>query len=329
MDHVPFALDIGLIDRIFPDSVTASLEDDLSCALLEELYPNLDFFARKSSENIDPIHKHLQKGRKIVPAEDTNMHLVWTYDAVHVKPLPLHLLSHSFWDQNLAPGSEHRGKALGFMRSYERLIRYPSDFELAKEAHLITSCSVPSRGEETPPAEPTYADFAAFIRSFSNVSDAEVSPRWHFGQLRLSRLHWAVRILQPAAAARRGGGLTSRLFYEEEFWQIWQFLRESAAPLLFVFAALSLVLSAMQVVLAAKAGGDDGGSGSGGGWRAFAEVSAWFAVLVIVVIAAVFVGLAAAGLGFWLWQFRFGYRWWRSRAAIREARLRDGRGRGG
>ncbi|KAK1968305.1 hypothetical protein LY78DRAFT_440845 [Colletotrichum sublineola] len=85
-------------------------------------------------------------------------------------------------------GSEHRGKALGFMRSYERLIRYPSDFELAKEAHLIMSCSIPSRGEKTSPTELTYADFAAFIRSFSNISDAEVSPRWHFGQLRLSRL---------------------------------------------------------------------------------------------------------------------------------------------
>ncbi|KAK2023086.1 hypothetical protein LX32DRAFT_644920 [Colletotrichum zoysiae] len=326
MDHVPFDVNVGLNDQIYPDSLTASLENELSCAVLEELYPNLDFFARKSSHNIDPIHKHLQKGRKVVPTEDPNMHLVWTYDAVHVKPLPPHLLSHSFWDRSLAPGSEHRGNALGFVRSYERLVRHPSDFELAKEARLIPPCSGPPRGGKTWPAEPTHADFAAFIRSFSDVGDAEVSPRWHFGQLRLSRLHWAVRIFRPAAAARRGGGgLTSRLFYEEEFWQIRQFLGESAAPLLFVFAALSLILSAMQVVLAAKAGGDDGDGG--GGWRAFAEASAWFAVLVIAVVAAVFVGLAAVGLGFWLWQFRFGYRSWRrSRAAVREAKLRDGRG---
>ncbi|KAK2005607.1 hypothetical protein LZ32DRAFT_672467, partial [Colletotrichum eremochloae] len=176
------------------------------------------------------------------------MHLVWAHDAVHIKPLPYHLLSHSFWGRNLALGSEHRGKALGFMRSYERLIRYPSDFELAKEAHLIMSCSIPSRGEKTSPTELTYADFAAFIRSFSNISDAEVSPRWHFGQLRLSRLHWAVCIFQPSAAMQRG--LTNRLFYEEQFWQIGEFLKESAASLLFVFAALSLILSAMRVVLA-------------------------------------------------------------------------------
>ncbi|WDK14601.1 hypothetical protein CGRA01v4_05882 [Colletotrichum graminicola] len=111
-----------------------------------------------------------------------------------------------------------------------------------------------------------------------------------------------------------------RIFYEDEFWQIRQFLKESAAPRLFVFAALSLILSAMQVVLAAKQDDD-------GGWRASAELSAWFAVTVIVVVAVVFVGLALVGSGFWLWQFQFGYRSWRrSRAVFGEARIRNGRG---
>ncbi|KAK1585048.1 uncharacterized protein LY79DRAFT_277656 [Colletotrichum navitas] len=204
------------------------------------------------------------------------------------------------------------------MRSYERLIRYPSDFELAKEAHLISPFPVSARRgqQKTSQSELTYADFAAFIRSFSNVSNAEASPRWHFGQFRLSRLHCAVRIFQPSAATQRG--LKNRVFYEEEFWQIRRFLKKSAATLLSVFAALSLILSAMQVVLAAK---DDGG------WRAFTEVSAWSAVTVIVAVAAVFVGLALVGPGFWLWQFQFGYRSWRrSHAVLREAKIRDGRG---
>ena len=62
---------------------------------------------------------------------------------VYITPLPHYLPSHSFWEQNLAPGSEHRGKALGFVRSYERLILYPSDFVLAKEAQLIPSSRSP------------------------------------------------------------------------------------------------------------------------------------------------------------------------------------------
>ncbi|KAF6806670.1 hypothetical protein CPLU01_15881 [Colletotrichum plurivorum] len=190
------------------------------------------------------------------------------------------------------------------MRSYECLIRHPSDFELAKEAHLIPSSS----------KELKYTDFAAFIRSFSNISDAEVSPRWHFGQLRLSRLHWAVRIFQPSAARQRG--FLNRIFYEEQFWQTGQFLNEFAAPLLFIFAALSLILSAMQVVLATYSDNEEK-------WRVFSEASAWFAVVVIIVVAVVFVGLALIGVGVWLWQFQFGYRSWRRSCA--ESREVEGR----
>ncbi|GKT48179.1 uncharacterized protein ColSpa_08360 [Colletotrichum spaethianum] len=153
-----------------------------------------------------------------------------------------------------------------------------------------------------------YVRFVAFIRSFSNASDDEVSLRWRFGQLRLSRLHWAVRIFQPAAATRRK--FPNGLFYEEQFWQISDFLKEFGAPLLFVFAALSLILSAMQVVLAVKSGYNEGG------WRVVSEVSAWFAAMVIVAVVIIFVGIVLIGLGVWLWQFQFGYRSWRrSRAA--------------
>lgn len=185
MGTVPFPADAGLIGNLsdchIPDGTADRLGDELSCAVLDEMYPNLDFVVRKSNRHIDPIHKHLQKGRKIVLTEDPNLHLVWNYGSVYIKPLPHYLLSHSFWDQNLAPGSEHRGKALGFVRSYERLIRYPSDFELAKEARLIPSSSSPASLQpgQQPQLQSTeelsYATFAAFIRYFSSIADADVS----------------------------------------------------------------------------------------------------------------------------------------------------------
>ncbi|KAH0826841.1 hypothetical protein AYO21_04052 [Fonsecaea monophora] len=298
---VPFTTTEELISKLAncdipPDTVTR-LRGELSCPVLEELYPLLDFVGRRSSLNIDPIHKHLQKGRKIVLTEDPSLHLVWFSDTVYIKPLPHYLLSHSFWKKNLGQGQPHRGEALGFVRSYGRLIQYPSDFELAKEAKLIPSSSPNEYTEGL-----TYTVFAAFIRSFSKISDAEVSRRWNFGQLRLSRLHWAVRILQPRSATTKG--FLHRLFYEEQFWHTGQFLNEFAAPLLFVFAALSLILSAMQVVLAAKS--DDEGS-----WRVFEEVSAWFAVVAIIVLVVVFVGLGAIVVGIWVLQFHFGYRSWK------------------
>jgi hypothetical protein len=346
MGNVPFPADVELIgnlsDRHIPDGTADRLGDELSCAALDELSPNLDFFARRSNRNIDPIHKHLQKGRKIVLTENPNLHLVWNYGTVYIKPLPQYLLSHSFWEQNLAPGSVHRGKALGFVRSYERLIRYRSDFLLAKEAQIIPSSPSPSslqlgqQPQQEPGQQPqhelgqqpqqqstddiSYATFAAFIRYFSNIADADVSPRWHFGQLRLSRLNWAVRILQPRAV--KGKGFLHRLFYEEQFWQTGQFVNEFAAPLLFVFASLSLILSAMQVVLAAKSGNKEGS------WEAFGEVSAWFAVVVIIVLVVVFVGLGAIIVSIWAWQLLFGLRsWLRNGAIIRETNRITGTGR--
>ena len=130
-----------------------------------------------------------------------------------------------------------------------------------------------------------------------------------------------MRILQPSAAREKG--FLHRLFYKEQFWQTGQLLNEFAAPLLFVFAALSLILSAMQVVLAAKSGDDQGS------WRVFGEVSAWFAVVVIIVIAVVFVGLGAVMVGIWAWQFRFGYRSRkRNRADIVAANMKTGTGGG-
>ncbi|KAI0399617.1 hypothetical protein F4802DRAFT_588646 [Xylaria palmicola] len=328
MDTVPFPADVELIGMLtdcdIPNGTADRLDIELSCPVLDELYPNLDLVARKSSDHIDPIHRHLEKGRKIVLTENPSLHLVWNYGTVYIKPLPHYLLSHSFWDEHLAPGSEHRGKALGFMRSYERLIRYPSDFELAREARLIPSSS-PSPSSLKQGQQPqhqskdelTYTSFAAFIHSFSGVADDDVSDRWHFGQIRLSRLNWAVRILQPKASTRKGS--LHSLFYEEQFWQMRQFLNEFVVPLLFAFAALSLILSAMQVVLAAKSGD---GKGS---WQVFGDVSAWFAVLVIIMLVAMFVSLAVITVGIYVWQFQFAYRSWRrSRAHIGAAKMEAG-----
>ncbi|KAE9566706.1 hypothetical protein CGMCC3_g17154 [Colletotrichum fructicola] len=314
MGNVPFAAEVELFnkleDQIIADDTVARLDDELSWIVLEELYPNLDFFARKSSQHIDSIHKHIQKGRKSVVTEDPALHLVWHRGIVYIKPLQHYMLSHSFWEQHLAPGSQHRGNGLGFLRSYESLIRHPSDFELAKEAHLIpTSPSASSLESST--KELRYSDFKAFICHFSKVCDEEVSPRWHFGQLRLSRLHWAVRILQPPAARRRG--YLGILFYEEQFWQTGQFLSDFAAPLLFLFATLSLILSALQVVLASKSGNYEEG------WQAISNGSAWFAIMVIVAVVAVFAGLTFIGGSVVLWQVQFGYRSWRkSRSGSRQ-----------
>lgn len=339
-NSTPFRKSDELVTKLahptIPDAAATYLSDELSCAVLDELYPNLDFVAHKSSFHIDPIHKHLQKGRKIIITEDPNLHLIWNYGIVYLKPLPHCLLSHSFWSEHLGLGSAHRGEALGFVRSYARLIRYPSDFALAVEAGLIPSSSPspnprpsspssnprPSSPSHPPPGELTYTTFSTFVQHFSDIPDADVSLRWRFGQLRLSRLNWGVRIFQPRTSTEKG--FLYRIYYEQQYWQTGQLLNEFAAPFLFLFATLSLILSGMQVVLASEF------NERGRSWRVFADVSAWFSVAIIIIIIVLFVSLGAVAVATWAWQFHFSYRSWkRSRAETKSPNIEVGRGNGG
>lgn len=77
------------------------------------------------------------------------------------------------------------------------------------------------------------------------------------------------------------------------------------APFVFVFATLSVLLSAMQVVLAARTGA------LGGSWTAFVDVSWGFSVAVIVMSAAVFLLLGSV-VG-WVYASQLGWSWWQGR----------------
>jgi hypothetical protein len=74
--------------------------------------------------------------------------------------------------------------AVRFLRSYAFLVRHHLDFILAKEFRLI----------------PDYVDWiksSNFTNHFRHSGDEQVASRYHYGQLRLSRLDWAVRIFRP------------------------------------------------------------------------------------------------------------------------------------
>lgn len=109
-----------------------------------------------------------------------------------------------------------------------------------------------------------------------------MAPRWEFGQIRLAWLNWAVRIFRPKTATGRKGTFNG-LFYMKQHQQTRQFLWEFGPSLLFAFASLSLVLSAMQVALT---GTEDSP------WQAFSSVSVWFSVVCIILLVSVFVVMA-------------------------------------
>jgi hypothetical protein len=221
-----------------PCEVIPFLRRELSTPTLDGMYDLLWLAARKSGDNIDPLHRQLIKNRTILLTEDPKLHLVWTASRVYVKPVPHCLLNHNFWSLFLSGDGTNASEshishsvALGFLRSYYFLIRHRSDFSLAKELRLI-------------PSHLKWTAWNRFIIHFGGIADSEVAKRYHYGQLRLSRLNWTLRV---------SSCISGRIvwFYELPEWSTWPYVARFAAPLVFLFAASSLMLSAMQVMLGA------------------------------------------------------------------------------
>ncbi len=292
---------------LLPDDVRAHLSGQLGTPLLNELYERLWLVARKSGQNIDPLHTQKVKGRSVVPTEDPRLHLVWHRDKIYIKPVPSFLLNHNFWTIYLQPPggkstsqspskSSQSGSvafdqsiAIGFMRSYALLVPQRLDFALAKEAHLM------------PDDVQDWLQWSKFIGHFRHVADEHVARRYHYGQLRLSRLNWVVRIFRPRHAS-------TMWFYEIPHWSIGDFVARATVPLLFLFAGVSLALSSMQVILSVPAD-DPWFSGLGESGLQKMGTAFWvFSAAVILgwlVACAFIVGIPLVVLA---WQVLWGYR---------------------
>ena len=232
-----------------PNKVHNFLIRELNTPILDEMYTKLWLVARKSGNSIDPLTRQKIKGREIVLTEDSKLHLVLHQDKIYLKPIPICLLNYDFWTAYLSSsattissgrtrsptGQEYlsskfdRSVAIGFLRSYAFLIQHRTDFIFACEHHLI-------------PDKVDWIKWSIFIAHFRPIKDNRVANRYHYGQLRLSRLNWAIRIFRPQSAS-------TIWYYEIPHWSTGPYIERAIAPLIFVFASLTIVLSSMQVVL--------------------------------------------------------------------------------
>lgn len=242
------------------------LTKELSTPELDIMSPHLWLVTTQRSDHISALHHQLVLGRNIIVTENPKLHLVWIDNRVYIKPLPAYLLNHAFWTYNFSsqytPYSRQVSDRLartasGFLRTYIHLIQYESDFRLAKEHCLIPSLT-------------TWTAWNAFISPLCDVLDTEVSPRYHFGELRLSRLNfWSKFFL-------------GRMNYFQVTGQTDRYLARVIAPLVFVWATCNVILAAMQVVLAEQALYNDDDKGR---WSAFTYTSRWFSVAILLVVA--------------------------------------------
>ncbi len=245
------------------------LLSDLSTAELDSLAPRLWMMTTYSSSNINPLHYQKVKGREIVICEFSRLHLTWKHSQIFIKPLPKYLLSHTFWESFMistsSPLNDSRETlakaAKGFLRTYYHLIRYESDFDMAQSARLL-------------PRDIGWEEFSNFINKAECIHDSEVSPRYYYGEIRLTRLNFYAKFF------------LNRWRYEWGRPQYSNYFNRSYGHILFVFAILSLLLNSLQVELAAE-------SLIGGQWSAMWYISRYFSAIcltLLVLIALTFSG---------------------------------------
>ena len=250
------------------ESVIGHINLEFTTPLLNQFAPYLWLIATPASSHISSLHDQLVRGRNILITEDPELHLVWFSNRITLKPIPPYLLSYAWWAHYFCSNKgltaqevERRSSSyvalLGYLRSYYYLVRHESDFRILTDQHLV-------------PDGITFSDFMLFIACFSNITDHEVSRRYTYGELRLTRLNfWAKPILR-------------RWKFRKAIWQYGDHFARYYAPLLFIFGVLSVVADAMQVGLAARPR-----------WHVYASASAWFSVVLLFVVLVVLLLLAS------------------------------------
>ena len=256
-------------------ALVAFLEKDLLSEELEKTSSRLWVMSTQSSSNINALHHQKIKGREIIVTEQARLHLIWIHDRVFIKPLPKYLLSRTFWERFLSDESTQLGHrrdsmrraALGYLRTYRHLIQHESDFTIAKQDHL-----------RLVPQNVTWNDFCQFMSEFHGVADENVSGRYRYGELRLSRLNFYAPILFRKA------------YYEQIHGQYGDYFGRLYGPILFVFAVVTTVLNSMQVELAVE-------EVLPARWVALWPVCRWFSTIGLILTALVSVWF----LLLWLW----------------------------
>ena len=212
--------------------------DDLDTPRMNKLDQKL-WWAGPAPEIVS-LSQHVALERRIQVVEDPSLHLLWSSvdNVLYVKPLPAYLSSFAFWYYLLDPCNsdidpEERDRlrmtSLGFLKTYGSLIQRRSDFNIARRQDLLASFGNIS-----------FETFVRFISHFDSVPNSAISSRWRYGLIQLDALNFHsilhLRRWHWHRFESRSSAYFQRLF----------------PVFLFVFALLSVILSAMQVIVGAK-----------------------------------------------------------------------------
>ncbi|KAI1390697.1 uncharacterized protein F4822DRAFT_394191 [Hypoxylon trugodes] len=227
-DTVPSQPNTLLGDR---EGVANFLHRELSTKRLDDMYSMLFLVSKR--DNVSPLHHQVVKGRRIIITERPDLHLVWYYDRIFIKPVPSYLFSYSFY-KNFILGveTEHElhAAACGFLRTYASLIIHETDFNIAKQTGLL-------------PASIDWETWCRYMKQIAHIKDTQVSRRYHYGELRLTRLNFYSKVF------------FFHWSYFEVHHQYVEYFARFMGPYLFIFGALTVILAAMQTALTADPNG--------------------------------------------------------------------------
>ncbi|KAL4962579.1 uncharacterized protein BDV14DRAFT_178253 [Aspergillus stella-maris] len=212
------------------------LEKEYCSTDLDQLADRLWWMSKQDCGNISPLHRQYVKGRKIVVTEDPKLHLVWIHDRIFVKPLPRYITSYAFWQDYLqdnvkSPVQDRYQRvcqaARGFLRTYLYLVRSESDFYIAQDSSLRLIAK-----------DITWEQFCNFAMHLTNISNSNVSKRYAYGEIRLTRLNLYAPLL------------LKKWNFQRVQYQYKEYFARFYGPILFVAGTVSILLSGLQVTVA-------------------------------------------------------------------------------
>jgi len=225
---------LQIIDEKDGDSIHRYLEWELKVPRLNEIHGYLWLAGRPMCAR--PLHRQAMLGRELVITEQVDLHMVRQESRIFLKPLPEFLLSADFWTTHLCRDLDLHRCACGFLLSYVWLVCSKSDLRIAQRGGLLDS-------------DITWEGWRSFTRTLLQSIDKTtlegVNKRYHYGELRLSRLNWIYRMStnNPSLTRIMRG-------YMYEYNQYSDFAQRNFAWVLVAFVYITIVLTAMQVGLA-------------------------------------------------------------------------------
>ncbi|EEY18518.1 conserved hypothetical protein [Verticillium alfalfae VaMs.102] len=256
--QVPGYPRISLSDR---SEVLDFLTQELCNDDLDQMADKLWWMSRQNSQNISPLHRQAVKRRTIVVTEDPKLHLVWIHDRIFVKPLPRYLGDYGFWRDHICAKDGTDKQSVRVQRA--ALGVHPdTDFRIAKDPSLALI-----------PEHVTWEHFCAFTGGLNSIEDREVSERYQYGEIRLTRLNFYAPFL------------LGRSHFQRVDYQYGPYFARFYVPILFAMGVVSVVLSGMQVIFTASEEGAAVRS------RRWADAAVGFSVASIVVACGLLIAL--------------------------------------